>query len=307
MTSAKTAAPLTKKRKKSYLNHTTFGDVVIVIIVSLLGLSMLYPFVNLAFQSVSPNWVITEANGMMLYPKEITFDNYEYVLAYPNVWPSYQNTIFVTVVGTAISLVMTTLGGYALSKRDLPGRMVLTVYILITMWIDCGLIPGYLNLRKLGFLNTLWVMIIPDTISTANLLLMRNFFLGMSEELKESAYIDGANEFTVLIRIVLPLSMPIMATMGLFYGVSNWNEYTTPLLYNSRDDLQTIQVILQRMYTQSVQKLQNMDDLYESTSKIATEAVRSATVVFATLPIILVYPFIQKYFAKGMMVGSLKG
>ena len=150
-------------------------------------------------------------------------------------------------------------------------------------------------------------MIIPDAISTGNLLLMRNFFLGMSEELKESAYMDGASEPVVLWKIVLPLSMPIIATMALFYGVSNWNEYSTPLMYNSNDKLHTIQVVLQKMYNNSVQKIQDMDDLTSATSSIATEAVRSATVVFATLPIIMVYPFLQKHFAKGVMVGSLKG
>ena len=294
-------------QKKSRLHHITVGDVVIYVVVSILGFSMLYPFVNLVFQSVSPNWVITEANCMLLWPKEATFANYVYVFNYPNVWNSYKNTIFVTVVGTSLSLILTTLGGYSLSKRDLPGRFAMTMLILITMWIGGGLIPSYLNLRRLGFLNTLWVMIIPDTISTGNLLLMRNFFLGMSNELKESAYIDGASEPIVLWKIVLPLSMPIIATMALFYGVSNWNEYSTPLMYNSNDKLHTIQVVLQKMYNNSVQKVQNMDDLTSTTSNIATEAVRSATVVFATVPILMVYPFLQKYFAKGVMVGSLKG
>ena len=296
-----------QKAKKSRLHRITIGDVIIYVVVSILGFSMLYPFVNLIFQSVSPNWVITEANGMLLWPKEVTFANYQYVFHYPNVWNSYKNTNFVTVMGTSLSLVLTTMGGYALSKRDLPGRFAMTMLILITMWVSGGLIPGYLNLRRLGFLNTLWVMIIPDTISTGNLLLMRNFFLGMSEELRESAYIDGASETVVLLKIVLPLSTPIIATMALFYGVSNWNEYTTPLLYNSDDKLHTIQVVLQKMYNNSVQKIQNMDDLTSTTSSIATEAVRSATVVFATVPIIMVYPFLQKYFAKGVMVGSLKG
>ncbi len=293
--------------RKSRLHHVTVGDVMIYVVVSLLGFSMLYPFVNLVFQSVSPNWVITQANGMLLWPQEVTFDNYLYVFQYPNVWNSYKNTIFVTIVGTSLSLVLSTLGGYSLSKRDLPGRFAMTMLILITMWVSGGLIPGYLNLRRLGFLNTLWVMIIPDAISTGNLLLMRNFFLGMSEELKESAYMDGASEPVVLWKIVLPLSMPIIATMALFYGVSNWNEYSTPLMYNSNDKLHTIQVVLQKMYNNSVQKIQDMDDLTSATSSIATEAVRSATVVFATLPIIMVYPFLQKHFAKGVMVGSLKG
>ncbi len=306
MQHAKVTNP-TGKSKKGRLHHFGVGDAIIYIVVSLLGFSMLYPFLNLIFQSVSPNWVITEANGMLFYPKEVTFENYIYVFKYPNVWNSYKNTIFVTVVGTSLSLVLTTLGGYSLSKRDLPGRFAMTMLILITMWVGGGLIPGYLNLRRLGFLNTLWVMIIPDAISTGNLLLMRNFFLGLPEELKESAYIDGASEPVVLWKIVLPLSMPIIATISLYYGVSNWNEYTTPLMYNSNDKLHTIQVVLQKMYNNSVQKIADMDDITSASSRIATEAVRSATVVFATLPIIMTYPFLQKYFMKGVMVGSLKG
>ena len=249
---------LRKKQKKNFMERNTFGDYVILVIVSLLGFSMLYPFVNLVFQSLSPNWVITEANGMLLWPKEVTFQNYVYVVKYPNVWNSYKNTIFVTVIGTSLSLIMSTLGGYALSKRDLPFRLPMTLLILIPMWISGGLIPNYLNLRRLGFLNSLWVMIIPDTISTGNLLLMRNFFLGIPQDLKDSAYIDGASEPRVLWKIVLPLSMPIMATMALFYGVSNWNEYTTPMIYNSNVKYHPIQVILQRMYTASVQKLQDI-------------------------------------------------
>lgn len=305
--SVKNTAVIVPPRRKSKLNRTTASDVVIVVFVSLLAFSMLYPFLNLVMQSFSPNWVITESNGMLLWPKAFTIDNYIYVVKYPNVWNSYRNTIFVTVVGTSLSLVMTTLGGYALSKRDLPGRTAMTLLILVTMWIGGGLIPGYLNLRRLGFLNSLWVMIIPDTISTSNLLLMRNFFLGMSQELKDSAYIDGASEPVTLVKIVLPLSMPIIATMALFYGVSNWNEYTTPLIYNSNADYHTIQVILQRMYNYSVTKVMEMDDLDSATSTIATEAVRSACVVFATLPIVMAYPFLQKHFVKGIMVGSLKG
>lgn len=294
-----------RKARKSRLHRTTWSDLLIAGIVTLLVFSMLYPFVNLLFQSLSTNAAISAANGMMLWPTEITFDNYIYVFKYPNVWQSYKNTIFITVIGTSLSLLLTTMGGYALSKRDLPYRMFMTVLVLITMFIGGGMIPNYLNLRKLGFLNTLWVMIIPDTISCSNLLLMRNFFLAQPEELKESARIDGAGEIRTMVSIVLPLSAAIIATMALFYGVSNWNEYTAAIIYNHESRYYPIQVILQKMYNNSVKSV--MEDDYLTGKAPASDAVRSATVIFATLPIICVYPFLQKYFAKGVMVGSLKG
>lgn len=294
-----------RKAQKSRLHRTTWSDLLIAGIVTLLVFSMLYPFVNLLFQSLSTNAAISAANGMMLWPTEITFDNYIYVFKYPNVWQSYKNTVFITVIGTSLSLLLTTMGGYALSKRDLPYRMFMTVLVLITMFIGGGMIPNYLNLRKLGFLNTLWVMIIPDTISCSNLLLMRNFFLAQPEELKESARIDGAGEIRTMVSIVLPLSAAIIATMALFYGVSNWNEYTAAIIYNHESRYYPIQVILQKMYNNSVKSV--MEDDYLTGKAPASDAVRSATVIFATLPIICVYPFLQKYFAKGVMVGSLKG
>ena len=242
-----------------------------------------------------------------LLPVNPSLDGYRMLLKEKDILTGFKNSVIYLAVGTTVNMLLTMLLAFPLSRREMPGRNIITFFVALTMYVSGGLIPGYLNLRRLGFLNTLWVMIIPDAISTGNLLLMRNFFLGMSEELKESAYMDGASEPVVLWKIVLPLSMPIIATMALFYGVSNWNEYSTPLMYNSNDKLHTIQVVLQKMYNNSVQKIQDMDDLTSATSSIATEAVRSATVVFATLPIIMVYPFLQKHFAKGVMVGSLKG
>ncbi len=303
MSTLKHNAPAALKQK-SRLHHTTPVDILIAAIVSVLAFSMLFPFVNLVFQSISTNAAITASNGVMLWPRDITLENYRYVFMYPNVWQAYKNTLFITAVGTIISLVMTTLGGYALSKRDLPFRMPMTLLILITMFIGGGLIPGYLNLRNLNLLNTLWVMIIPDAISTSNLLLMRNFFLNMPQDLKDSAYIDGASEVRTLVSIILPLSTAIIATMALFYGVSYWNEYTSAIIYNHEEKFYPIQVIIQRMYANSVQKIMDSDRMDK---QLATEAIKSATVVFATLPIVCVYPFLQKYFAKGVMVGSLKG
>lgn len=179
----------------------------------------------------------------------------------------------------------------------------MTIYIIITMFFGGGLIPTYLNLRNLGLLNSLWVLIIPQAIVTWYMLLERNFFQGIPAELSESARIDGAGELGLLLRIMLPLSLPILATLALFYGVSRWNEYSNAIIYNSKQHLATLQVIIRRMYSSSIDEVLELDEEVPP----PTEAIRSATVIFATVPILCVYPFLQKYFAKGIMVGSLKG
>ena len=184
-----------------------------------LCITMLYPFVNLIFQSISPDWVITEANGMVLYPKSITFENYVYVLNYPNTFNAYKNTIFITLMGTALALTVTSLGGYSLSKRDLPGRRWMTLFMILTMFIGGGMIPYFLVLKKIKLINTIWVLIIPGCCATGNVFMMRNFFMVKTQELKETAYNDGAGEVRTFVSIVLPLSGAIIATMALFYGV----------------------------------------------------------------------------------------
>lgn len=289
----------------------TFADYVITVVVAILCFSMLYPFVNLIFQSISPDWVITEAKGMVLYPKSITLENYVYVLNYPNTFNAYKNTIFITIVGTALSLFVTGLGGYSLSRRDLPGRRWMTLFMIITMFIGGGMIPFFLLLRNIGLINTIWVLIIPGCCSTGNVFMMRNFFMVMPQELKDSAYIDGAGEILTFVKIVIPLSGAIIATMALFYGVGYWNTYDAAIIYNNKAKNYTIQVVLQQMYANSVAKSMNvnldLENIERVRSQVTTEGVRAATAVYATLPIVCVYPFLQKYFAKGVMIGSLKG
>ncbi len=299
--------PIKRKKSKSYLNKFTPVDAVIYFVITLFSIICVYPFINLLFQAISPNWVIQEARGVLLWPKEITFANFAYVWDYPNVWNAYKNTIFVTVVGTCNSLLWTTMAGYALSDRELPGRMAMTIFLLITRYVGGGLIPTYLLFRQLGLLNTIWVMIIPDAIGTGNVLLMRNFFLGMSKELKESAYLDGASEVQTLLRVVLPLSMPIIATITLFLAVGNWEEYSTPIMFITDTKKHPIQVILQKMYTKSVEQASGRESINSAASEVTPDAVKAATVIFVTVPILVAYPFAQKHFNKGVMIGSLKG
>ena len=294
---------MAKQKETGYTGRrekTTVGYVVLLAILTIICFSMLYPFVNLLFQSVASPSDIIASNGFMLYPKSFQTDAYEYLMRYPYLSQSYANTIFITIVGVALAMVMTILGAYVLSRRDLPGRQYLTTFVVITMFVNGGLIPTYLNLRDMGLLNSLWSLILPMMIATWNMLLMRNFFMAIPQDLTEAARIDGAGEGTLVIKIILPLSMPIIATVALFYGVGRWNEYTNVIIYNTRPELQTLQVIIRNMYEAA-----QMD--MEEAVMPPLQAIRAATVIFSTVPILCVYPFLQKYFAQGLMVGSVKG
>lgn len=286
-------------RKKDF----GWADGILVLVLGILCLSMLYPFLNLLFISVSDMADVIQNGGMLLYPKSIDFSAYEYVLKYNGISDAYRNTIFVTVAGTSLALVMTTLGAYVLSCKQMPGHRFCTLFVVFTMFFSGGLIPTYLNMRNLRLLNTLWSLILPGCIVTWNMLLERNFIQAIPQQLIEAARIDGAGEYRVLVRVVMPLSMPILATLMLFYGVARWNEYSNAVIYISKQKLYTLQVIIHRMYTMSISDVLND----ENVGMPPSEAVRSATVVFATLPILCVYPFLQKYFAQGLMVGSVKG
>jgi putative aldouronate transport system permease protein len=267
---------------------------------------MVYPFINLMFISISGVADVMASNGIMLYPKGLTLYAYQYLLNYPYLAVSYMNTVFITIVGTSLALLMSILGANVLARRDLPGRNILTTFIIITMFIGGGLIPSYLNIRSLGLLNTLRVLILPAAISTWNMLLLRNFMMAIPQELTEAARIDGCGEIRLLVQIILPLSLPILATLALFYGVARWNEYSGAIIYNSRQNLQTIQVIIRRMYDTSLARTEGVD-LDALAALPPLETIRAATIIFTTLPILCVYPFLQKYFAQGIMVGSLKG
>jgi putative aldouronate transport system permease protein len=277
------------------------GYPVLLLILTIICLSMVYPFVNLFFISISDIREVAASNGLMLYPKSVTPFAYQYLIKYPYLAVSYGNTVFITIVGTLLALIMSTLGAYVLARRDLPGRKILTIFVIITMFIGGGLIPSYLNMRALGLLNTLWVLILPAMISTWNMLLLRNFIMAIPVELTEASRIDGCGELRLLVQIIIPLSLPILATLALFYGVGRWNEYSGVIIFNTRATLQTIQVIIRRMYNISVTDSDDMVGLPPM------ETIKAATVIFTTIPILCVYPFLQKYFAQGIMVGSLKG
>lgn len=277
-------------------------NVILTISIGIFGIIMFYPFLNLIFISFSKYSDIVKNKGILFYPQGFNISAYQYVFRYNNFWPAYQNTVFITLIGTSLALFLTIIGGYVLSVRELPGRNFLTTIVVITMFFSGGLIPGYLNFRNLKLLDSLWVLIIPVSINTWYMLLARNFFQGIPTEILESAKIDGISEVSLILKIIIPLSLPIIATLSLFYGVGRWNEYTFAVLYNSKVELQTLQVVIRGMYQITPDDFQDMDNYVPP-----SETVRAATVIVATIPILCIYPFLQKYFAKGIMVGSVKG
>ena len=280
---------------------TTLFDIALLFLLTIVCFSMLYPFVNTFFVSISQMKDIVQSNGMMLYPKDITWASYAYILNYSGLTNAYRNTIFITVIGTAIGLAVMTMGAFVLTHKNLPGQKLMTTFILITMFFSGGMIPSYINMSGLKLTNTLWVLILPCAINTWYMLLERNFINAIPTELSESAKIDGASEITILLRIILPLSAPIIATIALFHGVGRWNEYVNAIIYNSKEHLNVLQVIIRRLYSINIESM-DMDSLPPP-----SESVRAAVIIFTTLPIICVYPFLQRYFAQGIMVGSLKG
>lgn len=284
-----------------HLSKPTAADYAIWLVLLLIGLTTLYPFLNILFVSFANMADVVKQGGMLIFPRSFHLDSYRYVLRYSGLLDAYKVTIFITLAGTLINLIMTSLGAYVLSVRDLPGRNVLMTILTVAMLFNGGLIPTYLVVRSLHLVDSVWALMLPFAINTWLLILMRNFFQGIPPSLRESARIDGCSELGILIRIMLPLSLPIVATLALFYGVGHWNEYTNVIIYINNPKLSTLQLILRKMYTFS------LDQLDGESLPPPVETIRAATVMMATLPIVVVYPFLQKYFVQGVMAGSIKG
>lgn len=260
----------------------------------------LYPMLYVLTISLSRIEDIMKSTVQIL-PLRPTLEAFKYVFSQSGILTSYRNTLFITVVGTAVNLVMTSLGAYVLSKRYLPGRTALTAFVLVSLVFNGGLIPFYLVVKALGLTGSRWALIIPSAINTFYLILMRNFFAGIPPSLEESARMEGASEFRVLVQVVLPLSFPVLATVGLFYAVSHWNEYFAAIIFLSKSRLMPLQVLIRSMY-QNATDMMMFDALPPP-----TESIKAATIIIATVPILCVYPFLQRYFVKGIMIGAVKG
>lgn len=283
-------------------------DFVNTLLLIVLTIVVLYPLVFVLSASISsPNAVVK--GELWLLPKDITFVGYQRIFENNDIITGYRNTIFYTLLGTAINLVMTTCAAYPLSRRDFKGRNVITAFIVFTMFFSGGLIPVYLLVKNLGMLNTFWALVIPNAVSVWNIVIMRTFFQSsIPYEIQEAASIDGCNNFQILFRVVLPLSMPIIAVMILFYAVGHWNAFFNALIYLTARAKYPLQLVLREILIQG--QMQDMIDMADDSlakKVMEVEAIKYAVVVVANLPVLALYPFLQKYFVKGVMIGALKG
>ncbi|MEK4237127.1 carbohydrate ABC transporter permease [Paenibacillus sp. FSL H7-0714] len=279
------------------------NQTIIAVILFVFVLLCVLPVFYVIAVSLTP---VTETlkRGVILIPYSITFDAYREILSGNGLGSAYQVTIIRTVLGTALNLFFTVITAYPLSRSKLPGRSGFLLYIVFTMLFSGGLIPTYLLIRELHLINTIWVLIVPGLISAFNLVIIKGFFEQLPTELDESAKVDGASEWIILWKIILPLSLPVMATIGLFYAVGHWNAYFDAVIYINDTNLMPLQVVLRNILL-NVQ-LENTDPLNTSTV-VSMIAQQMAAVVVATLPILIIYPFVQKHFTKGVLLGSIKG
>ena len=285
-----------------------FG-IVTYFLATLFMLVCAYPLIYVLSASIS-NPALIVSGKIVLLPKEIQFRAYEAVFKSEDVLLGYKNAVFYAFAGTAINIALTTAGAYVLSRPDLWGRTAVTFLISFTMFFSGGMIPTYITIKNLGMINTVWAMLLPGAISATNLLIMRNFFThSVPQEIIEAAYVDGCSNIGTLCRIVLPVSGSIIAVMIIFYFVGHWNAYFSAMIYLNDKKLYPLQVFLREILIQN--QLGDMsggaDTVNQAEMTLLYEALKFAVITVATLPIMLVYPFLQRYFVKGVMIGSIKG
>jgi len=265
------------------------------------------PFLHVLFASISDPAYIAQRRGVILFPVGINVEGYKLVLKNPNIVQGYLNTFFYTGVGTLISIALTSLGAYVLSRQGVLWTPFLMRLITFTMFFSGGLIPFFLVVNGIGLMNTRWAVILPYAISAWNLIIMRSSFKALPASLEESARIDGANDIVILVGIVLPLSLPVLSVMILFYAINYWNSWFPAVIFLQRRSLFPLQLLLREVLIQNdITKIAAIAELEELESEFYRDLTKYTTIMVATLPIIFVYPFLQKYFIKGLMVGSIK-
>jgi putative aldouronate transport system permease protein len=276
------------------LNHFLLG---------LFAVSTVYPLIYVVSASISSaNAVIT--GEVILLPRDITFAAYKHVFETSGIWIAYANTIFYTVLGTTVQMFVTTTGAYALSKKRLMGRTAITFMIVLTMWFSAGMIPFFLNIRDLGLYNSRWSIIVAFACTPFYVIIMRTYFQSIPEAMEESAVIDGANDIKIFSKIYLPLSAPMLATLTLFYGVSNWNSYFWSMVLLRDESKIPLQVLLRKLIVM-MQIPENVSRNYD-VSVFSQQTFIYATIVVSIIPILIVYPTIQRYFVRGIMLGAIK-
>jgi putative aldouronate transport system permease protein len=276
---------------------------IVVIILALLLLCIL-PFLHVLSSSVSSNAAVM-ARNVTFWPIGFNLEAYRTILRDTSMIRSLYMTVYYTVAFTAVGMVLTILAAYPLTKKKLWGRNFILMVFVVTLYFSAGLIPEYLLVHSLGMLNTPWCVILPLALSPYNLILLKTSFQGIPESLEESAFVDGCSHFGILARIVLPLSKPILATLILFYAVGRWNAYQDALFYLTKSHLYPLQLKLYNLVNSSGEAEQIMQEA--GVMPVSQEVLKPASIIFATLPILVVYPFVQKYFVKGVMIGAVKG
>ncbi|OWA33948.1 ABC transporter permease [Saccharibacillus sp. O16] len=276
------------------------------ILLTLAGILCLLPLLHLASLSLSGKNAVL-SGFVSLWPKEITFESYKLLFEGTPILRSFGNSVLITVVGVALSMVVTICAAYPLARREFYGRRWISLAVVFTMLFTGGLIPTYLVVSSLGLVNNYGALWLPALVSTYNMMIMRSFFENIPEELVEAARIDGSGEWRLLLRIVLPLSLPVLATIGLFYGVYYWNSFFNVMIYiNSPEKLNLTVLIQQMVRSQSVlQEINSMDT--QQVSNITPEGIKAAGIMVMIVPMLVVYPLLQKYFVKGVTIGAIKG
>jgi len=284
----------------------TIGDFLIILILVILCATCVLPFVHLAAKSVSSNTAVMQ-KAVVLWPIGFNLDAYNSIFQDGTLVHSFLYSVEVVLIFTVLGMIVCTCAAYPLSKKRLKGRAFFTVLLMIPMYFSAGLIPTYLLYKNLNMLNSMWVLILPLIYSSYNMLIMKNYFQStIPDTLEEAAFLDGASNFQILFRIVLPLSMPIIATLSLFYAVGRWNAYADNKYYITKEALKMIQYKLYQLVASATEaQTATLSEAIEVTS--TPEVLQASCIMFATIPIICIYPFLQKYFVKGVMVGAVKG
>ena len=293
----------TEKKKSIW----TPGQIVLMIVIGIISLSCLLPFLNVAALSLSSKSAILRGD-VGFWPVEFNTVAYQAIFADKTMTRSLVFTVIITVVYTVFSMILTILMAYPLTKKRLKGRTFFSFLALFTMYFSGGTIPIYLNIKELGLLDSPWSLILPGMLSTYNMIILKSFFQALPGELEEAAIIDGANDFRVLLSIYLPLSMASLATLTLFYAVGKWNSFQDALYYISTKAYQPLQLKLYNIIkgSQAVD-IAAMEGGSSAVASSVSESIEPATIIFATLPILVVYPFVQRYFVAGVTIGAVKG
>ena len=277
-------------------------DIIICVILVFYAFLIIFPFWNAFVISISSEYAYQHSN-LLLWPTEIDLTSYQRVFTNNRLWSGFGITMILLIGGTLYQIFFTVITGYALSRRNWTGRNLVMNMILVTMFFGGGMVPYYCLIRDLGLMNQIWVMIIPGAIDTFNMLLMRNYFASLPAEMEESAKIDGANDIIIFVKVFLPLSLPMLATVGLFFAVGNWNSWYNAMLYIDRghSNLWPLQMVLKDMITKV------SSDLDVGTREDFSEGLTMASIFFTIVPMMCFYPFLQRFFVKGIVVGAIKG